>query len=82
MALEQTLGVGTVWLAILIIFLIILIFAIAILSLVFWIFMIIDCATRKFKQDSEKIVWIIVLVFLHVLGALIYYFVIKRPDKH
>lgn len=59
-----------------------LIIALTVFVFVFWILMIIDCATRKFKQESEKIVWIIVLVFLQILGAIIYYFVIKRPNKH
>ena len=48
---------------------------------VFWIWMIIDCLKRDFKKDVEKIVWILVLIFLHLLGAIIYYFVVKIPDK-
>lgn len=40
--------------------------------------MIIDCAQRKFKSDSEKVVWILVIVLLGWLGAIIYYFVVKR----
>ncbi len=47
----------------------------------FWIWMIVDCAQRKFKNDSEKVVWILVIIFLHVLGAAIYYFAVKRKDK-
>lgn len=62
--------------------LVLLLIAIAIWAFVFWILMIIDCATRKFKDSIEKVVWIIVIVFLHILGALIYYFVVKRQNKH
>ena len=50
-------------------------------SMVFWIFMIIDCAKRNFKNDHDKVVWIILLALTHVLGATIYYFVVKREDK-
>lgn len=50
------------------------------LSTIFWVWMIIDCATRKMK-DNDKIVWILVLIFLHVIGAAVYYFVIKRNAK-
>lgn len=56
--------------------------AIAIWAFVFWILMIIDCATRRFKDSIEKVVWIIVIVFLQIIGALIYYFVVKRNNKH
>ena len=56
-----------------------LIFAgVGIFLFVFWILMIVDCVQRKFKNDNDKLVWILVLIFLHVLGALIYYFVVKR----
>lgn len=50
-------------------------------SLVFWILMIIDCTKRKFKKEDDKIIWILILVLLQVIGALIYYFVIKIEDK-
>ncbi len=43
-----------------------------------WIWMLIDCATRE-PEGSEKIVWILVIIFLHGLGALIYLFARKLP---
>lgn len=49
-----------------------------ILSTLFWIWMIVDCATRKKLSDGERIAWILVLVFLHALGAVVYYFAVKR----
>lgn len=64
-----------------VIFLILLLIALAVAAFVFWIIMIIDCAKRNFKGDSEKIVWILVLIFLGIIGALIYYFVVPRNDK-
>lgn len=51
---------------------------ISILAFIFWVLMIVDCVKRNFKESNEKIVWIIVLIFAGVLGALIYYFVVKR----
>ena len=59
-------------------FFMLIIIILLVLGLIFWIVMIVDCAKRNFKKDSEKIVWILVLVFLGVLGAIIYYFVVKR----
>ena len=50
---------------------------VAILVLIFWIWMLVDCAKRKFKNDVEKIIWIIVIVLLHWIGSLVYFIVIK-----
>lgn len=47
------------------------------LILFFWIWMLIDCARRKFKNSVEKIVWIIVIVFATWLGAFTYFIVVK-----
>ena len=59
-------------------FFMLIIVILLVLGLIFWIAMIIDCTKRNFKKDSEKIVWILVLIFLGILGAVIYYFVVKR----
>ena len=49
---------------------------------VFWLWMLIDCLKRDFKKDIEKIAWILVLIFLHILGTIVYYFVVKVNDKN
>ncbi len=64
-----------------ILMLVFLVILLIIASVVFWIWMIVDCLTRRFDNDSDKIVWIIVLIFLHFFGAIIYYFVVKAKDK-
>ena len=43
--------------------------------------MIIDCAKRKFKKDIDKVVWILVIIFLNLIGAVVYYFAVKVNDK-
>lgn len=43
--------------------------------------MLIDVAKRNFKKENDKIVWIIIVVLAGIIGALIYYFIIKKPDK-
>lgn len=45
--------------------------------LIFWIWAIIDCARRSFRNDVEKIVWIIVIVLGSWIGLLVYYIVIS-----
>jgi Co/Zn/Cd efflux system component len=58
-----------------------LIFALAIFSMVFWILMLVDVVQRKFKKEDEKVVWILIIALLGIVGALVYYFVVKRPNK-
>lgn len=53
---------------------------IGVLFFVMWIMMLVDSATRKFKNDTDKVVWILVIVLLGILGALIYYFVVFIKD--
>ena len=44
-------------------------------ALIFWLWMLIDCIRRDM---DNKPVWIIVIIFAHLLGAIIYYFAVKR----
>lgn len=46
----------------------------------FWLWMLVDCATREPSQDNDKLVWVIIIVFTHFIGALLYYF-IRRPKR-
>ena len=55
-------------------------FMIAILGMVVWIIMLIDCLKRKFPSDNEKIAWVLVLVLTHWIGVILYYFLVKRKD--
>jgi hypothetical protein len=52
--------------------------AIGVAVFAFWIWMLIHAITNKGLTDTEKIVWVLVVLFLHALGALIYFFV-GRP---
>lgn len=45
----------------------------------FWIWMLVDCITKESDAGNTKICWILAIVFTHVVGALIYYFV--RRDQ-
>jgi len=58
-----------------------LVLLIGVLGFVFWIIMLVDAASRKFKEDTEKIVWILVIVLTGGIGALIYYFMVYWKDK-
>lgn len=54
---------------------------IALAAFVFWIWMIIDAIQNKGLTDGEKIAWVLVVVFLHCLGGLLY-FLIGRSKNH
>ena len=63
------------------IFIMLLVVVISALLFAFWVWMIIDCAKRNFRKDTDKAVWILVIALLSVLGAAIYYFAVKINDK-
>ena len=56
------------------------VFVIGILGTLFWIWMLIDCATKEPSEGNDKVIWILVIIFTHFIGALIYYF-IRRPER-
>lgn len=53
---------------------------IGLVGTVFWIWMIIDCATKERSEGNDKVIWILVILFTHLIGALIYFFA-RRPAR-
>jgi hypothetical protein len=62
------------------IFFFLVFFLLGVIGTVFWIWMLIDCASNESDQGNNKIVWIIIILLTHLLGAMIYYFV-RRPQR-
>ena len=54
--------------------------AISLACFVFWLWMLIHAITNKGLTDTERIVWVLVIIFVHFIGALIYFFV-GRPKE-
>jgi len=48
---------------------------IGLILFVFWIWMLIDAIQNKGLTDGEKIGWVLAIVFLHIIGAILYYFI-------
>ena len=48
-------------------------------SFVFWIVELVDVARREFRDPNTKLLWLLLVIFLHGLGAIIYYFA-GRPQ--
>jgi sterol desaturase/sphingolipid hydroxylase (fatty acid hydroxylase superfamily) len=47
---------------------------------VFWIWALIDCATKEPNEWSGKVGWILIILLTHFLGALLYV-LIRRPER-
>jgi hypothetical protein len=41
-------------------------------AFVFWIWMLVSAIQNKGLNGTEKVIWILVIIFLHFLGALLY----------
>jgi membrane protein DedA with SNARE-associated domain len=53
------------------------------LNLLSIIWVIYDALTKQKKMpDVEKVIWIIVVLFLGIIGAIIYYIVVKASHKY
>jgi prolipoprotein diacylglyceryltransferase len=51
------------------------IFAIVgILAFIFWIWMFVDCI----RFEENKLLWILIIIFAQIIGAILYYFLAKR----
>ncbi|WP_350343858.1 PLD nuclease N-terminal domain-containing protein [Proteinivorax tanatarense] len=56
----------------------------ALLTTAFWIWMIIDVIktpTTEWEHEMEKIAWLLVVILVNWIGALIYYFSIKKSKN-
>lgn len=58
-----------------------------VLLIVLWLWMLIDCLKRrddmfKFGGNNARLIWILVIILTGVIGAVIYYFLIKKTDSH
>lgn len=57
-----------------------LLFGVALAGTAFWIWMLIDCATNEPPSGNDKLMWVLIILFAHMVGAIIYYFV-RRPQR-
>jgi hypothetical protein len=60
----------------------ILIGSICLGAMIFWVWMLVHAAISKTIDNTEKIVWVLIILFTHFLGALIYFFVRWIPDRN
>ena len=54
--------------------------SLTLLLLAFWVWMLIDCAQNEPSEGSDKIVWVVIIVFTGWIGAFIY-LLARRPQR-
>ena len=50
------------------------------ITMAFWIWMLVDCLKHEPSEGNDKIIWVLVIVLANWIGALIYFFV-RRPER-
>jgi hypothetical protein len=58
-----------------------LIFILGIAGTIFWLVELVDVLRRQFADSTTKLIWVIVVLIGHFVGAVIYYFV-GRSQGH
>jgi Phospholipase_D-nuclease N-terminal len=46
----------------------------------FMIWMIVDCALHEPRVGNERLIWVIITVFVPYVGAIVYY-LFRRPER-
>jgi hypothetical protein len=54
--------------------------AVAIAGTVLWIWMLIECLTKEGDEHNNRLIWTLVIVFTHAIGAIIY-LLVRRPQR-
>ena len=67
---ESEVLIGLIGLFLFLMYLIVIVF-----GMVIFVWMLVDCALRKFKDESQKVLWIILIALFTVLASIIYYYV-------
>ncbi|HLA84395.1 MAG TPA: PLD nuclease N-terminal domain-containing protein [Thermoguttaceae bacterium] len=55
-------------------------FLIFLIGTIFWIWMLVDCLMKEPSEGNDKLIWALVIVLTHWIGAAIYFFV-RRPKR-
>jgi len=69
-----------VWLSLLGLLAILFVGLVVLAAFVFWIWMLIHAIRNKGLTDMERLMWVVVVLFLHFLGALLYFFIGRTKE--
>jgi hypothetical protein len=62
------------------VFIILFVVVLSLLGTAFWIWMAVDCIMNKRLSDMQKALWVVLILFTHFIGALIYFFVARQEQ--
>ncbi len=48
------------------------------LYIIFWIWMLVDCLTNSRLKGVDKIVWVLVIIFIQCLGSILYFLIGRK----
>jgi hypothetical protein len=51
------------------------------ISIAFWVWMLIDCVTKETDVGNSRLIWVLIIVLTGAIGGLIYFFVRRQPRK-
>jgi membrane-associated phospholipid phosphatase len=54
--------------------------ATGVLGTIFWVWMLIEAATKEPDGGSDRIVWVLIILLTHMIGAALYFFA-RRPRR-
>jgi hypothetical protein len=57
-----------------------LFFGLIAVAFLFWLWMLVECATKEPATGNTKIVWILVILLANIVGAPLY-FAVRRPQR-
>ncbi len=72
------------------IFILIPVAIIILLALIFWIWMLIDCLTRDYREfgtlirsnkSADRLVWFLLILFTFIIGGIAYHISIRRRPR-
>ncbi len=53
---------------------------ISMLAIIFWVWVLIDCVVKEPADGNDKVAWVLIILFVPLVGALLYYF-LRRPER-
>lgn len=48
---------------------------------ILWIWAIINCIQNRRLSDGEKVLWVLLIIFTHLIGAIIYFIVSRSSNR-
>jgi len=47
-------------------------------AIVFWLWMLVDCAMNEGDEGNTRLIWVLIIIFVHFIGAVLYFFFQRR----